>query len=116
MQLISKAVRAALALFVAMVVFIGAVSAQEFRGTISGQVTDPTGAVIPEANVSVKEINTGTTNQTRSDGAGQYVVPFLLPGQYAITVTAPGFETVTRNSITLQSQEHPIINLTLTVG
>jgi hypothetical protein len=116
MQLISKAVRAALVLFVAMVVFMGAVSAQEFRGTISGQVTDPTGAVVPEANVSVKEINTGTANQTKSDGAGQYVVPFLLPGQYSITVTAPGFETVTRNSITLQSQEHPIINLTLTVG
>ena len=90
--------------------------AQEFRGTISGAVTDPTGAVIPGAAISIKEIHTGTINNTKSDSAGQYVVPFLLPGDYTVTATLAGFQTITRAGITLQSQEHPIINLALTVG
>ena len=43
-------------------------------------------------------------------------MPFLLPGTYSITVTASGFQTVTRNNITLQSQEHPLVNLALPIG
>jgi Carboxypeptidase regulatory-like domain len=89
--------------------------AQEFRGTISGAVSDPTGAVIPGANVVVRETHTGTINKTTSDAAGQFVVPFLLPGDYAIKVTANGFQTI-EDTITLQAQEHPILNLKLTVG
>ena len=92
-------------------------SAQEFRGTISGAVVDPTGAAIPGAAVVVRETRTGTVNNTKSDAAGQYVVPFLLPGEYSITISMPGFQQTQRGSgITLQSQEHPIINLTLAVG
>ena len=89
---------------------------QEFRATISGAVTDPTGAVVPGAVVTVRETRTGTTNVTKTDSAGQYVVPFLLPGDYQIMVAEQGFQTVTRGGITLQSQEHPIVNLTLPVG
>ena len=116
MQLIPKKARTALTLIVAVLIFVGAGLAQEFRATISGAVTDPTGAVVPGASVVVKEANTGTTNQTKTDQAGQYVVPFLLPGTYSITSTMSGFQTVTRNGVVLQSQEHPIINLTLTLG
>ena len=91
-------------------------SAQEFRATISGVVADPSGAVVPNATVTITEINTGTFNKTTSDSAGQYVVPFLLPGTYTITATAPGFQQINQKGITLQSQDHPIINLTLRVG
>ncbi|MDR3411121.1 MAG: carboxypeptidase-like regulatory domain-containing protein, partial [Formivibrio sp.] len=45
--------------------------AQEFRGTISGSVTDPSGAVVPGASIGIREVNTGTINQTVSDNAGQ---------------------------------------------
>jgi hypothetical protein len=90
--------------------------AQEFRATISGTVADSTGAVVPGARVQVLETQTGTLNRTTSDSAGQYVVPFLPPGEYSITVTKAGFETFKRGGITLQAQEHPVINLTLTVG
>ena len=90
--------------------------AQEFRGTLSGKVTDTTGAVIPKANVTVTEINTGTVNRTVSDTDGQWVVPFLLPGTYKIEAQATGFEAIVRNSITLQAQEHPIIDLSMSVG
>jgi hypothetical protein len=90
--------------------------AQEFRGTISGTVTDPTGAVVPGASIEVMETRTGTINRTTSDAAGQYVAPFLPPGDYSITATKPGFETFTRTGITLQAQEHPIIDLALAIG
>ena len=94
---------------------IGA-SAQEFRGTISGLVTDPTGAVVPGASVEVKEVNTGSINHTISDNAGQYVLPFLPPGEYTITVEKAGFENTARSNITLEGQAHLIINLALKIG
>jgi hypothetical protein len=105
-----------LALFLSIGLTPTKVRAQEFRGTISGAVADPTGAVVPGATVTVRETSTGTVNKTTSDSAGQYVVPFLLPGTYSISVTANGFEQTVRNGITLETQAHPIVNMTLQVG
>ena len=93
-----------------------AARAQEFRATVSGTVTDPSGAVVPGAQVTVRETSTGTITRATSDSAGQYVVPFLLPGSYTITVKASGFQTLVRAGIQLQAQEHPVIDLKLTVG
>ncbi|HTV82247.1 MAG TPA: carboxypeptidase regulatory-like domain-containing protein [Acidobacteriaceae bacterium] len=90
--------------------------AQEFRATISGTVTDPSGAVVAGAQVTVRETNTGALARAISDSSGQYVVPFLLPGDYTITVKATGFKTLVRTGIGLQAQEHPEINLNLSVG
>jgi hypothetical protein len=112
-----RAVAGLFALLICTVLFIpGNAFAQEFRGTISGSVLDQSGAVVPGASVEVRETHTGTLNKTVSDKAGQYVVPFLPPGDYSITVSKAEFQTLTRSGITLQAQEHPIINLTLTVG
>ena len=117
MQVSLKVFRSARMLTLAVVIFgLGVAGAQEFRGTISGAVADASGAVVPGAAVTVREVATGTTNKTTSDSDGQYVVPFLLPGSYSITVVANGFQQTVRNGITLQSQEHPIVNLTLQVG
>ena len=90
--------------------------AQEFRATISGAITDATGAVIPDAKIEVRENSTGTVSSTVSNASGQYVVPFLLPGNYTITVTAKGFQTLKRAGVGLQAQDHPILNLSLRVG
>ncbi len=70
-------------LFAASLLPAGA-SAQEFRGTISGTVTDSSGAIIKDAQVTITETSTGTINRTKTDSAGQYVVPFLQPGTYQI--------------------------------
>lgn len=97
--------------------FLGnAAWSQEFRGTISGTITDPSGAMVPGATVVVRESQTGTVSQTKSDNDGQYVLPFLMPGTYSISVTMSGFEKTVRNNITLQTQEHPIVNIALAVG
>src|SRR6201996_5989954 len=116
MQSIGRVARLAAMLATVLLCLTGLGYAQEFRGTISGAVTDPSGAVVPGAQIVVKETQTGTINKTQSDAAGQYVVPFLLPGNYMVTVTAKGFETLTRQGITLQAQAHPIVDLGLKVG
>ncbi|HEY4010248.1 MAG TPA: TonB-dependent receptor [Acidobacteriaceae bacterium] len=116
MQTNRRFARVAAMLAIVLLCLTGLGRAQEFRGTISGAVTDPSGAVIPNAQVVVKEIHTGTTNKTKSDATGQYVVPFLLPGDYTITATAQGFETLTHSGITLEAQAHPIVDLHLKVG
>src|SRR5215471_11684979 len=92
------------------------VRAQEFRGTISGTVTDSSGAVIKDAQVTITETNTNTVNRTKTDSAGQYVVPFLQPGTYRIVVEMASFKRDVRDGITLQANEHPLIDMTLQVG
>jgi hypothetical protein len=90
--------------------------AQESRGTISGTVTDPTGAAIPNAQVVVTEVNSGTTSKSKSNAAGQYVVPFLLPGKYSITVESEGFKKSVRAGIELDAAAHLIIDMKLQLG
>jgi hypothetical protein len=70
----------------------GRAVAQEFRGTISGTVTDATGAVVKDARVTITETSTNTINRTKTDSAGQYVVPFLQPGTYQIVVEMASFK------------------------
>jgi hypothetical protein len=90
--------------------------AQEFRATISGMVSDPTGAVVPNTAVTATEANTGSVSKTTSDAAGQYVIPFLAPGTYRVEAQAAGFQKILRKAVTLQAGDHPVINLALTVG
>ena len=91
-------------------------SAQEFRGTLSGLITDPTGAVVTGAKVTVTEVNTGTKLDVASQNTGEYTAPFLLPGDYSIQVKQPGFRDALRNGIHLGAGEHPVIDFRLEVG
>ncbi len=93
-----------------------ALLAQEFRGTISGAVTDPSNSVIAGAKVTVLEVHTGTKVQTVSESTGLYTVPFLLPGDYDITVQVPGFKEAIRKGVHLGAGEHPAIDVHLEVG
>ncbi len=93
-----------------------AMLSQEFRGTISGAVTDPTNSVIAGAKVTVLEVHTGTKVQTVSESTGLYTAPFLLPGDYDITVQVPGFKEAVRKGVHLGAGEHPVIDVHLEVG
>jgi Carboxypeptidase regulatory-like domain len=96
--------------------FTVAAFAQEFRGTISGAVTDPTGASIPGAKVTVTEEHTGTKIPTVSDSAGQYAATFLLPGDYDIVVQSAGFKEAVRKGVHVGAGDHPVIDVKLSVG
>src|SRR5260370_33334030 len=102
--------------FVVVVFLPAAVFGQEFRGTISGAITDSAGAVIPNVKVMATETRTGAKTPTVSDAAGQYTIPFLAPGEYQIEVQAPGFKAIVRKGIELASSDHLVIDIPLEVG
>src|SRR5579872_565714 len=89
---------------------------QEFRGTLSGVVTDPTGATVAGAKVVATEIRTGVKTPTVSDSTGQYTIPFLPPGQYEIAANMQGFKAFVRKDLALGAGDHPVIDVRLTVG
>ena len=64
---------------------------QTETGQITGTVFDPTGAVIPNAKVTVKSVSTGLERQTMTTSAGTYAVTNLQPGRYTVRAEASGF-------------------------
>lgn len=75
-----------------LVLAVAPALAQINSGSMSGTVSDSTGAVIPNAKVVATETQTGTAYSTVSNSAGIYVLPTLLPGTYNVAVTAPSFK------------------------
>ncbi|MGE5736112.1 MAG: carboxypeptidase regulatory-like domain-containing protein, partial [Acidobacteriota bacterium] len=76
-----------------VVLMAGVLSAQTFRGTILGTVTDPSGALVSGAKVSVKNVATGLERSTQTSADGSYSIPELPIGTYTVTITQAGFQT-----------------------
>ncbi len=91
-------------------------SAQVAGATLSGTVTDPSGAAIPNASVSIKNTATGVAHNVTTNGAGLYSAPNLIPGPYEVTISAHGFSTLVRSGVTLAVGQTLQLNLTLKVG
>jgi hypothetical protein len=90
--------------------------AQVAGATLTGTVSDSSGAVIPNAQISIKNVATGQERVFSTDSAGFYSSPNLLPGQYAVTVTAAGFSTEVRSGITLTVGGQQRLDITMNVG
>ncbi|MBM3746006.1 MAG: TonB-dependent receptor [Acidobacteria bacterium] len=90
--------------------------AQEFRGTILGSVTDPSGAVVAGAKVAVTGEATGARVEVQSNPEGNYHVPFLLPGRYTVEVESAGFRRLIREGIIVQVNDRITLNLSLELG
>jgi hypothetical protein len=97
-------------------VFAGSGFAQTDQGAITGILQDTSGAVIANAQVTATNIDTGLELKIKSNGNGVFVFSPLKIGNYTITVSAPGFETVTRENLHLDIQQHLNVNLTLPPG
>jgi hypothetical protein len=91
-------------------------AAQEFRGTILGRVTDTTGAVVPDAAVQATNADTGVVASTRSNADGNYQIPFLLPGDYTLTVEHTGFRKVDRSGVRVSTNTQVTLDIRLEVG
>ncbi|OGS04385.1 MAG: hypothetical protein A3G41_06970 [Elusimicrobia bacterium RIFCSPLOWO2_12_FULL_59_9] len=91
-------------------------NAQVSTATISGTVSDLTGAVIPGTTVRVRNVETGVARTLTTNVGGRYSAPELIPGRYELEVTAPGFQTMIRRGITLTVGREAVVNLTLQVG
>lgn len=90
--------------------------AQEVYGSIFGTVTDPSGAVIPNAKVTVTDIAKNTSVDTQTNATGDYRVDHLIPDTYSITVTATGFATATVPTVVLNANTAPRIDVKMQPG
>ncbi len=100
-----------------LLVLVGSYAyAQEFRGALTGQVTDPTGAAIANAPVAVTSTATGATSHTVTGAQGFYNVPFLAPGEYEISVDAPGFKKYVQTGINVLTAETMTVNVKMAMG
>ena len=86
------------------------------QGTITGVVQDKTGAVVPNASVTLTNTDTGLVLQTKSDGSGIYVFPPVNIGDFMVSATAPGFQTTTQRNVHLDVQARLNIVLVLVPG
>ncbi|HEY3836642.1 MAG TPA: carboxypeptidase-like regulatory domain-containing protein, partial [Bryobacteraceae bacterium] len=90
--------------------------AQETRATISGRVTDPSGAGLADAPVRIVNTNTRTEFTARTNNDGLFTVPYLLPGSYDLTVEKSGFKKMERNNVVLQVNDNLSLDLQMVLG
>ena len=90
--------------------------AQTTNASLSGTVTDATGAVVPGAAVTALNTGTGLTSKAEVSGSGTYTLPNLPPGTYTVTVTKDGFRTSVQSDVVLSVSETATLKATLSVG
>ncbi len=86
------------------------------QATLSGTVTDPTGALIPGVTIRMTNIQTQVTVSAITNSTGYYVVANLIPGVYSLTAQKQGFKTATRSEITLQVAQAATVDIQLELG
>ena len=84
--------------------------------SLQGTVTDPSGALIPNATVEVRNARTGIAATLKTDEGGRYRQPLLQPGEYEVRVKAEGFQTSVRSSIALAVGQECVADFQLQVG
>ena len=91
-------------------------AAQEVSASVTGVVTDPSGAAIVSAGVEARDIDRGTSWPTTTNESGVYFFPRIPAGRYELKVEAPGFKTTTRPNVVLEVNQRARINIALEIG
>ena len=94
----------------------GLLLAQAVTGTLLGTITDGTGASVPNAKITITEINTGTTRSTTTSESGTYTFPDLPSGTYSASAEQTGFKRITRSNVEVQINSSPRVDFTLQPG
>ena len=104
--------------FCAIVLTVGgaATGYAQSTATLSGSITDPSGAAVPKAQVTVRALATGVDRVVTSDSAGNYSVPSLQPGNYSVTVQASGFANYQLATVTLDVDQSVTANVRLGIA
>lgn len=112
----SQAAKLGVLLFI-VILFVSAGSAQDGTASLRGTVTDPNGAVVPAATVSIANQETGTNRRTATTNeSGDYVFTSLTPGMYRITVEAANFKTSVKENVKLSVGETQEFNFSMEIG
>lgn len=91
-------------------------SAQEFRATLQGTITDASKAVVSNTPVVLRNVDTAISRQEVTDKEGHYLFGFLTPGNYLLTLTVPGFKTYVQDLISLSVNQNARLDVELVVG
>src|SRR5947208_2277013 len=91
-------------------------SAQVLYGSLVGTITDQSDAVVPKAEVTATNVATNQTYHNIADDQGRYSIPNVLPGTYAVKVTATGFRTLLQNDVNISINNVTRTDLKLAVG
>ena len=94
----------------------GRAHAQVSGATVSGTVTDPSGAAVPNAQITVTDVGKQTSRTVTTDSDGFYSVPNLVPGAYDAKVTAAGFSTIVQSGVQLTVGAKQVLNFSMAVG
>ena len=108
--------RKAFILWMAVVVLASVAAGQTGLASISGLVKDSSGAVIPGANVTVKNAATNVERATQSSAEGRYSIANLIPGIYSMKVQFQGFKELGRDQVELRIGDRITLDLTMEVG
>jgi hypothetical protein len=93
-----------------------AVLAQSDRGTVTGTISDPAGAVVANASVQARNTETGATYPVASSATGNYTIPELPAGTYELSITVPGFKKFIRPGLIIQAAQTIRVDATLDIG
>ncbi len=104
------------AIILLVIAAISAIAQTGVGATLVGTVTDSTGASVAGAKVNVVNTGTNFVTETTTGSDGAYYVPYLIPGDYQVKVSSPGFKEFVRGGLTLRSADVPRVDITLEVG
>jgi len=99
-----------------ILMFAATGAAQEFRGTIAGLVTDPNGAVVPNATVTIKNVETNVAVTLKTNDEGAYTLSTLSPGRYTVTAATEGFKTSSRENVEVRVDDRLTLDFKLEIG
>jgi hypothetical protein len=102
--------------YVSFLLLAASANAQIRSASLTGSVFDPTGALIPNAEVIATNIGTNVSSSTKTTSAGVYTIPYLEAGDYRITVKADGFEVFEASGVNLESSQTARVDATLKLG
>ena len=114
--LIAKRLGLFLSLAVLIICSHSFVYGQGLYGSLLGSVADPSGAVVPNATVTVTDVGTGQIREATSDQGGRYSVVNLNPGTYTVTVSSPGFRKLEKTNVLITPNTIARVDVALEVG
>ena len=90
--------------------------AQDFRGAISGHITEASGAAVANATVTVTNVATNVSQSMTTNESGDFNAPYLIPGKYRVTVESTGFKKAVRDNIEVRVGDRLQLDMALEVG
>src|SRR5579863_238924 len=85
-------------------------------GSIQGTITDPSGGTVPGATVTATNVATGVNAVTKTTSSGVFAIPTLTPGEYSVTMTATGFQTLKQEHVVVDALQTVPVNGSLQLG